>query len=223
MAPDNDSSIQDSIENPLIYDGSDLIAWADGMNQVSALFTSDRSMTAATAETMLIGSLRAEKSADWWFADGKLYEVALESVHHEPLGHDRSGTIVVGRRVDRKQAQDLADIMGSQAAFTSAGKIIESTLNPYEEQELSQRLQSDSGIGQVQIDQTRFDVNSMKLSEGAGRDVELFILKSGDAAAGAQKRAGRLLNQLVEVQIAIVVVLTVFGFVAVRRSSESRF
>jgi hypothetical protein len=220
MTPDKDSSIQDSIENPLIDDGSDLIAWADGKNQVSALFTSDRSMTAGTAEAMLVSSLRAEKSADWWFAGGKLYEVALESAHHEPLGHDRTGTIVVGRRIDRKQAQDLADILGSQVAFTSEGKIIESTLNFYGEQELSQQLQSASGSGQVKIDQTRFDVTSMKLTEGAGPPVELLILKSDDATAGALNRGRRLLSQLAEVQTAIVLALTVFGFVALRRKSS---
>lgn len=86
MAPDNDSTIQSSIENPLINNGSDLIGFADGTNQVAALYTSDQSLMPATAQELLAGSLHGGKNSDWWFSDGKLYQVVLASVHHEPLG-----------------------------------------------------------------------------------------------------------------------------------------
>lgn len=219
MTPDDESAIQTSIENALINDGSDLIAWADGTNEISALYTSDRSMTAATAEQMLIGSLRAEKSADWWFADGRLYQVALESVHHEPLGHDRSGTIVVGRRIDQKQTQNLADILGSQAAFTYQGKLIESTLNLYDEGDLSQQLQRNALINEIQIGQKRFHVSSIGLTDDTRPEVKLLILKPEDEIAGERNRGNRLLGQLVEVQTAILLGLLAFGIAALWREN----
>jgi len=217
MTPDNDSTIQSSIENPLINDGSDLIAFADGTNQVAALYTSDRGMTPATVQEMLIDSLRQARSSDWWFADGKLYQVALASVHHEPLGHDRSGTVILGRRVDRKQVQDLADILGSQVAFTYAGKIVESTFNPYDEQELSQKLQIQSAPTEVQIGRNQFTLDSMKLTDGNRPVLGLMILQQHEETAGFENRGSRLLLRLVEGESIIVIALAGFALVTLRK------
>jgi hypothetical protein len=216
VTPDTDPTLQESIENPLIMDRNDLAVLADGSNQITALHASDRNMTATTAEEMLLGSLHAGNNSDWWFADGKLYQVVLQSVDHQPLAHNTSGTVVIGRRADYKEVQDLAHILASQVAFTYGGKVVESTLSPFDQYELSRKMQNQSEPQEIQIGQNRLWASSLNLTGGTGPVVGLAILKSLDETTVFMSTLNRLFLQLTAVEAIVLIVLVTFAVVALK-------
>ena len=107
-------------------------------------------------------------------------------------------------------------------AFTYAGKVIESTFGPYDEDELSQKVPGDSGPTKVQIGGSQYDASTMKLTDGPRPAVGLIILKSGDDSAGMQSRESRLLLQFVEVELAILIVLGMLAAVALQPENKAR-
>jgi len=210
VTPDRNSAVQDAIDNPLLNDGSDLVIVADGNSQITAFQTSDWNMTAATAREMLLGSLRSGEGSDWWFVNGSLYQVVLQSVDHQPSAHNTSGIVVVGRRVDYNDVQDLAHILASQVAFTHAGKVIASTLSPLEEVGLSQKMQYKSAPQEIQIGQNHFLISSLKLAGSTGPIVGFTILKSHDETTIFVNRFNHLLVQLAEVEACVLIVFLIF-------------
>jgi len=177
MTPTNDSTLQGSIDNPLVAEGSDLVALTDGANQITALHTSNRSMTATAAERLLLRSVQKGNPSDWWYVDGNLYQVVLQSVDRSPLAQNRSGTVVVGRQTDYATVQDLGG-SGSHVALSYGGEVVASTLNPLDRYELAQKLHDRPASEQIQIGQERFYASSLDLTSGSGPVVRLIVLKS---------------------------------------------
>jgi hypothetical protein len=203
MTPTNDSTLQDSIDNPLIAEGSDLVVLTDGANQIVALHTSNQSMTAIAAEGLLLRSVRKGNPADWWYVDGNLYQVALQSVDGSPMAQNRSGTVVVGRQVDYATVQILGDTSGSHVALSYGGEVVASSLNAFDRYELAQKLHDQPTSGQIQIGQQRFYSRSLDLTSGSGPVVRLLVLKSYKEATAFLGELNDLFIRLTEVALMV--------------------
>jgi len=203
MTPTNDSTLQGSIDNPLVAEGSDLVALTDGANQITALHTSNRSMTATAAERLLLGSVQKGSSSDWWYVNGNLYQVVLQSVDRSPLAQNRSGTVVVGRQTNYATVQDLKGISGSHIALSYDGEVVASTLNPFDRYELAQKLHDQPTSKQIQIGQKRFYSSSLDLTSGSGPVVRLMVLKSYKEETAFLGRLNHLFIRLIEVALMV--------------------
>jgi hypothetical protein len=212
LTPPNDSTLQSSLDDPLITDGIDLVAVTDAADQITALHTSDRSMTATTAEGMLLQSLSRGDISDWWFANGKLYQVVIQSQDHRPLATHNSGTVIVGREIDSNAVQYLKTISAGEVAFNYGGEIVASTLNRFDQYQLAQGLHSQLGSELLQIGGQRFNASSINLATGSGPILRYTILKSDEETTEFWNRLNHLFIRLGEVQLIILLGLTILAY-----------
>src|ERR1700683_5060739 len=63
----DDPTVQDSADNPLATEGSELVALADNDNKITALHTTNRHLTTNDAEQLLGQSLSRRATSDWWY------------------------------------------------------------------------------------------------------------------------------------------------------------
>lgn len=216
MTPANDSTLQDLIDNPLVAEGSDLVALTDGANQIIALHTSDQSMTVIATERLLLRSVRKGNASDWWYVDGNLYQVALQSVGRSPMAQNRSGTVVVGRQAGYATVQNLGATSGNRVALSYGGEVVASTLNAVDRYELAQKLHDQPTLGQIQIGQERFYSSSLDLTSGSAPVVRLVVLKSYKEATAFLGELNHLFIRLTEVAL-----MVLFGL-AILVASHSR-
>jgi signal transduction histidine kinase/ActR/RegA family two-component response regulator len=175
------STFQQSTDNPLETDGSDLVVLADGNHQLMTLHTTNPRMTAALAQNLLIGSVAKKCTKDWWYVDGALYQVAIEPVHRRPTeDNSQLGTVVVGREIDYSAVHNLDRTHSADLAFTFDGKVVTSTMGPYDEHELNDQIASLQSSGEVAIGGQRFYAISVGLTDGdgAGPAARMIALKS---------------------------------------------
>jgi signal transduction histidine kinase/CheY-like chemotaxis protein len=173
MAGDEeDADGTQSSDDPLESDGSDLVAVADGSNNIVVLHASETSFPTADAREMLRRSLAKRSAADWWYVGGSLYQVALQQIGHG------LGTVIVGREIDYRAVHDMGRISASQVVFSYDGTAAISTFRPIEEQETNKKLQDASLPRQIQIGDEQFFADSLELNSGSGPVVRLTVLKS---------------------------------------------
>jgi uncharacterized membrane protein len=212
VTPSGDSTLQASLDDPLITDGSDLIVMTDGTNRITAFHTRDRSMTVTTAEEMLVQSLTRGDISDWWFTNGKLYQVVLQSQDHRPLANNSSGAVIVGRQVDYDAVQYLKAIAASEVAFFYGGEVVESTLNRFDQYELSQKLHSQLDSEQLQIGGQNSYASSINLANGSGSVLRYTVLKSDEEATAFLNRLNHLFLRLGEIELIVLLVLIIVVF-----------
>ena len=182
-APADDSTLQDSIDNPFVAEGSDLVVLADGDNHIAAVRATDRNITAGAAEQLLLGSLQNGNLTDWWYVDNDLYQMVLQSVDGSPLAQNKSGTVVLGRQIDYAAIQGLGNISGSLVVITRGGDVVASTLDTVDRYELARKLDDRATSGLIEIGQKRFYFSSVKLTSAPGPIVSLIILKPDQQAS----------------------------------------
>lgn len=182
ITPANDSTLQDSIDNPLITQGSDLIALTDAGHQTIMLHSNDRSVTAADAE-QLFPSGQYRSSSTWWFTGGNLYQVAIRFADTGAAA--QSGGVAVARRISDATIKDLGDMLGADVALSRRGEIVASTLNSFDRYELADELRTHPGSGLMQIGERTFDVVFTDLTAESDSSVRLIVLKAHTAPAEA--------------------------------------
>lgn len=188
------TTIRDASQDPWQSGDCDLFVLANPKGKIVALHTTSPRLSAAAAEELLRGSLKADSGAAWWFSSGLLYQVVLQPYYEdEPMRTRRLGTVVVGRELDARRAGDLARISSSHLAFRYRGGIVMSTLSPAQEQELVLQAREDPERKDIQIGQEKFLASSVALTSGTDPALNLIILKSYDEAAASLRRLNRLL------------------------------
>ena len=168
----------------------------DGSDQITALHASNPSVTAAAAEQLLLRSVQKGNASDWWYLDGSLYQVALQSVDRSPLTQNKSGTVVVGRQADNATLQDIGRIPGSYVALSYGEEVVASSLNTFGRNELGQKLREQQATEQIQIGEERFYSDSQDLTSSSGPVVRLTVLRSYESAAMFLGRLNHLLVRL---------------------------
>jgi signal transduction histidine kinase len=188
--------------NSLESEGSELVAVADASGDIVEFRVRKASLPTIEAQEILWRSLKNRSTADWWYLDGSLYQVALKN-----FGHG-SGTVVVGREIDYRAVHDMGRISDGQVVFTYDRNIVASTLRPIEEQDANTELQSVPSPRQIAIGDDQFFVDSMPLNNGPGPVARLIVLKSYSEATAFLRSLNHLL-----LGIGFLAVLAGAGFV----------
>ena len=172
------STFQQSTDNPLETDGSDLVVLADANHQIMTLHTTNPRLTASVAQGLLLSSIAKRSTKDWWYAGGSLYQVAVESVHRRP-NEDNSqlGTVVVGREIGYTAVHNLDRTHSADLAFLYDGKVATSTLGPLDEHDLESQGAALQSSGQVDLGNHEFYAISVGLTDDDGPAARLVALK----------------------------------------------
>ncbi|MGA2482415.1 MAG: ATP-binding protein [Candidatus Acidiferrales bacterium] len=192
---DNDAStFTESTENPLDTSSSDLMVLADRSGKIVALHTTHSSFSAQSVEALLRSSLARNRSSDWWFNDGHLYQVELQPI--VPAGtveHDQAATVVVGQELDERGVRDLGRLLSSEVALRYEGRTVASTLDPFQERELSSQLQGRTTPDQMYLGDERFFTSSVELTPDMPSGASLMVLRSDGETMAFLQRLNRLL------------------------------
>jgi signal transduction histidine kinase/ActR/RegA family two-component response regulator len=194
---DNDANLfKDSADNPLDTSTGDLMALADPSGKVLALHTAHSSLRPESIEALLQASLLRNRSSDWWFNDGHLYQVELQPIG--PAGivtSSRSSTVVVGQEFDERSLRDLGHLLSSEVALRYKGRTVASTLDSFREMELSSQIQSGKSPNQIRLGNDRFFSSSVELTpELPGGPVLVVLRSDAETMAFLQRLNGVLLK-----------------------------
>jgi methyl-accepting chemotaxis protein len=110
-----------------------------------------------------------------------------------PLKNNLLGTVVVGRSMDSRAANELGRVSSSQILIRYGKDAVESTLSPIQEQEVLKQAQDQPTGQELYIDNERFFVSSVDLTPGSLPTTNLIILKSYKEAAAYLVRLNHLL------------------------------
>jgi signal transduction histidine kinase len=218
----DDPTLQDSTDNPLETEGSDLVALADGSNNITALHTTNPHFTVGDAEQLLARSVSRGATSDWWYSGGALYQVVLQPMqrrtappedpqsalgfvgpHHDVPDNPQAGMVVVGREVGYAMVHEMGRMTSSKLAFSYGTDVVASTLAPLDEHELGYRVQgltmeglATQGLttqGQIQIRDEPYFAISLPLTDAPAPAARLIVLKSYREAAAFLSELNRLL------------------------------
>ena len=173
------NTFRDSIDNPLDTSRSNLEALADPSGMIVALYPTNTGLSTQNLEALLRSSLARNRSSDWWFDDGHLYQVELQPI--VPAGTVRpaqSGTVVVGQELDERGVRDLGRILSSEVAFRYRGRTVASTLDPLQERELSSQLQGRITSDRIHLGNERFFASSVQLTPDLPNGASVVVLRS---------------------------------------------
>jgi signal transduction histidine kinase/ActR/RegA family two-component response regulator len=180
----DEPTFQQSTDNPLETDGSDLVVLADGNHEIMTLHTTNPAFTPAIAQKLLISSLAKKATSDWWFAGGALYQVAVQPVNRRASPENNQlGTVVVGREIGYSAVHNLGRTHSADLAFSYGGNVVTSTLGPLDEHELDQQSHDLESSAQIHIADQQFYAISVGLTDGPGPIARLITLKSYNRAA----------------------------------------
>jgi signal transduction histidine kinase len=188
------SEFTDSTSNPLDTSSSDLMALADADGKIVALHTTRSKFSAQSVEALLRSSLARNRSSDWWFNDGHLYQVELQPIG--PAGtvkRAQSATVVVGQELDERDVRDLGRFLSSEVALRYEGRTVVSSLDPLRETELSSQLQGRATPDQVHLRGERFFASSAELTPDLPGGASLIVLRSDAETMAFLQRLNRLL------------------------------
>lgn len=179
MRNDDPSAIEDSSQDPWQSEDFNLFALADRSGKILALRTSDPGFPLTNAETQLRNMKLRRVTSGWWYGNGNLYQVALQSINNGGAPNGGSmGTVVVGHAIDGHEAADLRGISSAQVVFRYDQRIVASTLYPLQELQLTRQISGAKTSRRVKIDGQSFWAHSARLTPQGGAPVCLLILQS---------------------------------------------
>lgn len=178
LSDDDANSFTDSTNNPLDTSQTDLMALADASGKILALHARS-GFSPQSVEDLLRSSLARKLTSDWWFHQGHLYQVELQSIG--PLGtqnHAQSSTVVVGQELDERAIHDLGHLLSSEVALRYDGRTVVSTLDPFREAQLSSQLRSRTPPDQILLGGDRFFASSVELTADLPNRATLIVFRS---------------------------------------------
>lgn len=188
------ATIQEASDDPWQSGDCDLFALADRKGRIVALHTTRSSLSIANAQKLFQRSPRDDSGAVWWFGDGHLFQVVLQTYYEDEPRHSRiRGTVVVGRELDSRGARDLGHISSSHVIIRSGSYIVMSTLSLAEDQELVSQLGNRLIRDESEIGNELFFATSAPLASGSEPALSLTVLKSYNEATASLKRLNHVL------------------------------
>jgi signal transduction histidine kinase len=186
MTSQDVATIQDASGTFWQLAGSQLFVLADRSGRVAALHTATAGFTQRDAQASILQSLKNGDTRDWWFGDGRLFEVFLQRIYFgSPEDETPIGILAVGYEIDNAVAADVSRVASSQVAFRYDKNIVVTTV-PSLRDDIANRLDTLTGAGpaprEVELGSERFLASSVRLSSDSSVPVTLTVLKSFDEA-----------------------------------------
>ena len=192
-------TIQDASADLWHLTPSDLFILADPSGKVMALHTLAAGYTPEAAQASLARTLRSEQNRDWWFGGNHLFAVFLQPIYFgNPRDNVLLGVLGLGFEVDHRLAEVVAKVASCQVAFFYGKHIVDSTLIPAQQQELTAHddlMSTFESLNsrEIQLDREVFLATSLQLLPAGDKLVSLTVLKSYDAATHFLRELNRML------------------------------
>ncbi|HKV26316.1 MAG TPA: ATP-binding protein [Candidatus Acidoferrum sp.] len=188
------TSIDEVTEDPWLADTCTLLVLANREKEITA------SRPALDAEQNLkIKQLLEQRDkggtrALWWMDEGRLYQVVLQPFYSDPPQNKTVlGTVVVGREMDGTWMGELARISSSQILFRRGGRVVISTLDALDEDQVAQDFANDSSITQLQTSRGKFYASSVVLNPSLPQGIRFTTLESYSGPMAWVTRTNRIL------------------------------
>lgn len=188
------SAIEDSSEDPWQSEDFNLFALANGKDKILALRTTDPGFPVNEAEAQLRQMRSRGASSGWWYGNGHLYQIAMQSMYSGMTPNGGSmGTVVVGHAIDSHEAADLRGISSTEVVFRCGDQVVASTLYPLQELQLARQISGFNVSKRVRIDGQPFWADSVRIAQGAEPPIVLVILESYGSTASFLAHMNHLL------------------------------
>ena len=175
--------------------GNDLFALADSDRRLQAAYTREAANTDSLKRDLQ--TQIADPSRHYLWNGGRLYEYSVRPLY---FGSATEGTIlghvISGYAVDQAFLREVGRGAGADAAFCAGGLVAVSTLSEGLQPQLQQaksKMHADGSLSIAMIGPERYVMASKDLTGGAGRPLQLIVMKSFAAA----DRAEREINWLI--------------------------
>jgi len=180
-------------------DRSDLFLLADAEGRIMALHSTADTFDRKIARTSLAQTLQQQRSRDWWFEGGRLYEVFLQPVYlGPPEDNVPLGVLVTGYAVDEDLVATVERITSTRVVFRYGDVVVAGSLPPSQQQDLLRVEGLMSGGSpdkpeEILLGGEKFFAGSITLPPAGTQPVTLTVLKSYDAAILSLQDVNRLL------------------------------
>lgn len=187
MTTQDSATIQDGSQDLWKLAGSKLFVLADRSGKLVALHSDPHGLTTGEAQDALSRSLKAGETRDWWFGEGRLYDVFLQPIYFgRPSDGLLLGVLGVGYEVGTNVAEEVSQVASSQVAFRYGKNLVVTTLPRRQEAQLESQIdhipESSRDPIEFKLEGERFVSASVNLSPGGKYAVSLTVLKSYDRA-----------------------------------------
>jgi len=199
MTSSDEVTIQDSSADYWKLTDWDLFILADRTGKVMAINSSGGDFSREVAASSLVRTLNQQPPRDWWFDNGKLYQVFLQPIYlGTPSKDTLIGFLVAGLAIDDSFAATVEKITSGHVAVRYGQEVVASSLPVSQRRDLS--MNDDHGVAsaslttrEVQLDGENFVSGSILLAPVGAQPVTLTVLKSFDAATSFLENVNRLL------------------------------
>jgi len=194
---DASEAIQNNSADTFQMTGSQLFVLANAEGRVMALHSSTGTFERKVAQASLAQTLEQQRSHDWWFDGGHLYEVFRSPVYRGSPEDDLPlGVLVTGYAVDENFVAAVEQITSMKVAVRYGDVVVASSLSAGQQQDL-QALKgleaSSSKPESIVLGGERFVAASTALQPSSSQPVTLTVLKSYDEAIAFLRDVNRLL------------------------------
>ena len=184
----DEMTIQDGTTKIAAGAGGNMFVLADASGRVVALHTSSV-MGPQLVQPLMDDVFKSGRPSDWWYADGRLYEVFFRPVTTDNNGQSKPlGLLGFGYEIDAPLASDISRIANAQVVFLYGETPVVSTLAAPEQREFAQAaaglLHEESFRDELRLGNERFLSARVPLARSTGRGTpSLVVLKSFDKSA----------------------------------------
>jgi len=188
------TAIKDASEDPWKSDDCNMFALADKNGKIVSLHSTNSVFPIPVAEEMLQRTLSRGRTSEWWIDGKNVYQVVLQKYFDGAPGkNNHLGTVVVGRSMDTRAANELARVSSSQIVFRYGNDVVLSTLSALQEEKSPKQFGEQPTPDNIYIENEKFYVSSLDLSSGSSTKAELVVLKSYKEAAAYLAHLNHLL------------------------------
>jgi signal transduction histidine kinase len=182
MTTEHAPTIQDASTSWWKLSGSDLFILAMPDRRIVAFHVAKPGWPPEAAERDLKRSVEQGEDASWWYDNGRLYEVFLQTITAGAGPSSQElGFLVIGYQVDSTVAEHLAMEAGNQIALATGDRLIASTLPPKDEAAMQRWLseanpEANPEAYEIALDTDRYAVSSVLLHGALPSPVRCYVM-----------------------------------------------
>ena len=217
MSTNDAVTVEDGSAGILETTGADLLVLENASGQLLGFHAKSSEVKSAAVEALMQASAGAQ---DWWFANGKLFDVSLQEIVAGPRGQQRPlGRLVLGREVSGIAVGNTATFGNSRTVFERAGKVLVSSLPPQLQSEFEKaKIPGRADIREVTLGGERYLTSSVALP--GDHAIRLHSLQSFDQATAFLRSLNRMLLLLGTLALLVGAVLAFFLSTQITRPIE---
>ena len=218
MTTEHALTIQDASTSWWKLAGSDLFILALPDRRIVAFHVTKPGWPPEAAERDLKRSVEQGEDASWWYDNGRLYEVFLQTITAGAGPSSQElGFLAIGYQVDSTVAEHLAMEAGNHIALATGGRLIASTLPPKDEAAMQRWLseansEANPEAYEIALDSDRYAVSSVLLHGALPSPVRCYVMMALGPVNSFMNRLNRTIFILGA--SAIVFGALLFGFVS---------